>query len=135
MNISPNVIKDLLPLYFEGALSEDSRRLVQQALEENAELKQFANLLQGMGQSSPSQFRTEDHALSALSRTRRLLARQRWLQGLAIFCTLAPLSFVVRQGEFLFLVVRDSPVTAAVLWALAAALWIAYWRTRQAVML
>lgn len=134
MQVSANVIKDLLPLYQEGALSEDSRQLVQRALEEDASLREFAALLQGITANNRPDYRATDDALATLAKTQRLLARQRWLQGFAIFCSLAPLSFVVQEGDLRFLLLRDSPLSAALLWALATALWAAYWRSRRAVM-
>jgi len=129
MRVTREVIKDLLPLYQEGEVSPDTRRLVEEYLAMDAELRdQMAAPAFGQ-QRLP--VRTEvDHALATLERTKRTLRRQKWLQFFALLLALAPLTSYGTGGQLKFMVLRDAPLSLIPLWGGAAILWVFYLKSR-----
>ncbi len=131
MNVTRNVIKDLFPLYQEGEASEDTKLLVEQFLESDPEFRGQ------LSASSTAEWRRTnvrleiDQALGTLEKTKRALARQKWLQIFAILFTLAPLSFSFQKGEIQYLVFRDAPLSLIPLWGVAVVLWVSYVRSRR----
>lgn len=129
MNVTREVIKDLLPLYQEGEVSPDTKRLVEEYLAKDSELRDQ------MAASAVTQQRVPvraeiDQALATLERTKRALRRQKWLQFFALLLTLAPLSSYGSGGELKFLVLRDAPLSLIPLWGGAAILWVYYLKSR-----
>lgn len=131
MNVTRNVIKDLLPLYQEGEASQDSRLLVEQFLESDDELRGQ------LAASSTIEWRRTkirpeiDDALATLEKTKSALARQKRLQVFAILFTLAPLSFAFQDGRLKYLLLRDAPLSLIPLWGAAIVLWAFYRRSRR----
>jgi hypothetical protein len=121
MNIHENVILDLLPAVRSGHASAESRKLVEEFLEANPQIAKFAALMP-----------TPDPSLEmrTLQRTRQELDRAGWQKGLAIFCSLLPLSFVF-DGSHLHLLFADYPVVMIGLWIAAGVLWSLYFMRRQ----
>jgi anti-sigma factor RsiW len=128
MNITRDVINDLLPAYLYGEVSADTRVLVEQFLEQNPEFArsvaqrthedEHAALLKGADMTlSP------DHEMRTLTRTRAMLARRNWLFALAMVCSLVPASFTFDAGHITWLM-RD-PRLAMTYWAAALGFWIA----------
>ncbi|NUN03480.1 MAG: zf-HC2 domain-containing protein [Bryobacteraceae bacterium] len=130
MNVTREVIKDLLPLYQEGEVSPDTRRLVEEYLATDAELRdQIAAPTFGQ-QRLP--VRAEiDPALAALERTKRALRRQKWLQFFALLLTLAPFTSYGTGGQLKFMVLRDAPLSLIPLWGGAAIFWAFYLKSRR----
>lgn len=83
MNISKEVIRDLLPAYVAGEASADTRVLMEGALAEDAELRAEAAMLGTV----PSARATPpgDLGLETLKRTQRLLRRRAVLAGFSVF--------------------------------------------------
>jgi hypothetical protein len=131
MNVTREVIKDLLPLYQEGEVSPDTRRLVEEYLAKDSELRsQAAAALQLRGRKLD--LRPEiDEALATLERTKLALRRQKWLQFFALLLTLAPFSFLFEGGQVKYLVLRDAPLSLIPLWGGAALLWASYAKSRR----
>lgn len=130
MNVTREVIKDLLPLYQEGEVSPDTRRLVEEYLATDAELRDQMAASAFGNQRLP--VRAEiDHALATLERTKRALRRQKWLQFFAILLTLAPLTSYGTGGQLKFMVLRDAPWSLIPLWGGAAMLWGFYLKSRR----
>src|SRR3984893_7067013 len=114
MNVTPEVILDLLPAYLSGEASQATRTLVEEHMKEDAELAQRVRLLlaDNLAKAAPPVLRPELE-LRSLRRTQSLLAWQRWLFGLGIFFSAMLLSneFSFEGGhfkEFHFLL-RDYP--------------------------
>ena len=83
MNISKEVIRDLLPVYVAGEASADTRALVESALAEDSGLRAEAAMLgtvPSAGATPP-----DDLGLETLKRTQRLLRRRAVLAGFSIF--------------------------------------------------
>ena len=94
MNVTRDVITDLLPLYLSGEASPDTKALVEEFLRHDPELARIAQegrIEKGLG--LPREAASPDRELQALSCTRGLLRRRGWLLALAIFFTTLPLSF------------------------------------------
>ncbi len=130
MNVTREVIKDLLPLYQEGEVSPDTRRLVEEYLATDSELRdQMAAPALG-----PQRLlvRAEiDQALTTLERTKRALRRQKWLQFFALLLTLVPFTSYGTGGQLKFMVLRDAPLSLIPLWGGAAILWAYYLKSRR----
>jgi len=94
MNISKNVIRDLLPAYVAGEASADTRGVVENALAGDAALRAEAAMIGTV----PEAFVTPPAALGldTLKRTQRLLRRRTLLAGLAVFFSTLPLALVDR---------------------------------------
>ncbi len=129
MNVTREVIKDLLPLYQEGEVSPDTRQLVEEYLAKDSELRDQVAASGFPPRRLP--VRAEiDQALATLERTKRALRRQKWLQFFALLLTLAPLTLYGSGGELKFLVLRDAPLSLIPLWGGAAVLWAYYLKSR-----
>ena len=131
MNITREVINDLLPAYWCGEVSADTRALVEEFLEQDSEFarsvvsrkKEFSEtgaLLQGADMTlSP------DHEMRTLNRTKAVLDRRRWLFALALAFSLMPISFTFDSGQITWMMVRDVPRMAVTLWAVSLGFWTA----------
>jgi predicted anti-sigma-YlaC factor YlaD len=136
MNVTREVILDLLPVYLAGEASIDTRVLVDEYLKQDAafgrEIRE--KMMENLGSVAPPALPPELE-LKALTRTRALLTRQRWLLAIAIFLTLLPLSggFRVSGGrvESTWVLARDYPQLAALFLIAACGLWAGYALSRR----
>jgi anti-sigma factor RsiW len=127
MNVTRQIVKDLLPLYVSGEASPDSRALVESFLREDPELARLADTLREEELAPVRQSPVAPGAgREALSRTKELLGRRTRLLAFALLFTGLPLSFVFDESGFRFLLLRDAPALASASFAVAGALWIAY---------
>jgi predicted anti-sigma-YlaC factor YlaD len=136
MDVTREVILDLLPLYLAGEASPATRALVEEYLEGDPELAERIRLqgAESFEKVAPSAL-PPDLELRSLRRTRRLLGWQRWLFGLAIaFTSLSLASELSWEGgrfkEFHFLL-RDYPAPLGTLLALGIACWTGYFLLRR----
>lgn len=136
MNVTREVILDLLPLYFAGEASPATRALVEEFMKQDVELAQRIRLqwADNFSKVLPSTL-PPDLELRSLRRTRSLLGWQRWLFGLGIAFTGISMSneFSFAGGhfkEFHFLL-RDYPGEFGSCVALGAVCWIAYFFVRS----
>ena len=135
MNVTQNVFMDLLPLYFSGEASADTRQLIAEFLAKHPELgpaveaqrREFAQPHDLLAGAAPA----TDHELRTLRRTRSLIERQKWQMSFALLLTGFPFSFAFDGSHITFMVLRDQPPLAAASWVGAVALWSLYWRTRR----
>ena len=136
MNITREVIMDLLPVYLAGEASLATRVLVEEFLAQDPELAQEVRSLK---QTDPLKTTLlelpPELELRSLRRTRSLLSWQRWLFGLGIgFSAIALTSeFSFKEGrlrEFHFLI-QDYPSQFGMCLLLALACWIAYFVVRR----
>ena len=134
MKLDPEVIQDLLPLYLAGEASPATRRLVDEHLAADPELARLARAAADPEfalVATPSASPAPTAAKSALDATRRRLRRRSWLMGCAIFTTLLPFSMHGNETGIQFFLLRDAPGTAALSFAAAAGLWLAFWRASR----
>ncbi len=136
MNITQDVIRDLLPVYFSGDASPDTGALIEEYLRQDPE---FARAMEAQRREfsrqrdllAPTGELSSDHELETLRRTRAEIRRQKWLMAIALMLTAFPLSFVATDSRLVFMVLRDEPVLAAVAWFGAFILWIQYFLARR----
>ena len=136
MNVTREVILDLLPVYWAGEASPATRALVEEYMKQDAELAQKIRLqmTENFAKIAPSTLPPELE-LRSLRRTRALLGWQRWLFGFGITFTLLSLSneFSFANGhfkEFHFLL-RDYPLQFGICLTLGLACWIVYFFIRR----
>jgi len=95
MNISKEVIRDLLPVYVAGEASADTRAVVESALAGDIALRNEAAVIgtvPAVGVTPPAAL-----GLDALKRTQRLLRRRALLAGFSVFFSTFPLAMVDRS--------------------------------------
>ncbi|MBM3761958.1 MAG: zf-HC2 domain-containing protein [Acidobacteria bacterium] len=80
MKVTKDVILDLLPLYQEGEVSADSRRLVEEYLSQDPELKERVKVSGVQVSARTLVGRELDDALSAMEKAKAALRYQKWMQ-------------------------------------------------------
>jgi ferric-dicitrate binding protein FerR (iron transport regulator) len=125
MNVTKDIINDLLPLYAANECSGDTRALVEEYLQQNPrqaeELRRIMNTPLP-GAVPPAKNLAETHSFRE---ARRRLGRRNWLMAPAIFFSLAPFSFLYTEGR-LWWFLRDAPWSALVYAAIGVVFWILY---------
>jgi len=142
MKITREVVKDLLPAYFSGEASADTRSFVEGYFREDPAFEREARtaaqtllVLAEIG-TAPLDSATEKMALKS---AKRVLRRQKLWLALASTFTLNAISlsfsFEVGNGRFRihWLTLPGQRETVAVLLLISAALWILYFRTNRRV--
>jgi len=128
IDVPREVLLDLLPVYASGEASAATRALVEAHLATDEVLARRLRESRALPKLAPAL--PPELELRALRRTRRALALQRWLFGLAI--TFTALSFATRivfdglRITKFRLLIFDYPREFGVCLALAVALWVAY---------
>jgi hypothetical protein len=94
MQVTREVVKDLLPVYLAGEASADTKRLVEEYLRRDPALRsEFES------PALPEIPPPGELELAALEQTRKLLARRSWLLGLGLALSFLPLSFGFGGGS------------------------------------
>ena len=133
MEVTRDVVRDLLIVYLAGEASADTRRLVEECLETDPALAADVARAKGHPLDLPTtpapQPSTEKQALDA---TRQLLKSRTSTLVVACLFTVLPFSFVFEGSRVTFVVLRDAPVIALAWWATAAVMWGAHvWIRRR----
>jgi ferric-dicitrate binding protein FerR (iron transport regulator) len=125
MNVTKDVIADLIPLYVANECSPGTRALVEEYFrqhpEEAAELRRI--LSAPLPRTAPTPANLDE--MESLQKARRVVRRRSWLLGAAIFFSLAPFSLVFHKDGHYWLF-RESPASALIYAALGLVCWIAY---------
>jgi hypothetical protein len=141
MNVTREVVTDLLPIYFSGEASGDTKVLVEEYFREDPDFESIARSaatpLEALRAAAPIAAGSEKEKRD-LESVLWGLRRREWLFGVSLFLTLVPLSFEFIHGHIVSLMVRDALWHAAFDWSLAAVLWFLYfarlrWRTASFV--
>lgn len=125
LNVTRDVVKDLLTVYLAGEASADTRALIDDYLRTDPVLAREVDAARAeqLGLPAvPAQPPTAEK--QALDATRQLLKSRTSTLAMAILFTLLPLSFVFEGSRITFLLIRDAPVVGLAWWGTAAALWI-----------
>jgi anti-sigma factor RsiW len=132
MEITRDVVKDLLTVYLADEASADTRRLVEAYLATDPALAADAARAKGhpidLPVTPPPPPTAEKQALDA---TRQLLKNRTSTLVVACLFTALPLSFVFEGSHVKFVVLRDAPAVAAAWWATAVVMWVAYFWIRS----
>lgn len=136
MNVTREVILDLLPIYLAGEASQATRALIEEYLAQDPELAQ--NVRSQQADNSIRVVLPElppELELKSLRRTRYLLGCQRWLFGLGIGFSVVALTSEIsfKDGHLreFHLLIRDYPGLFGTSLALGLACWIAYFFIRR----
>ena len=126
MNVTREIVKDLLPLYAAGEASAESRAAVEEWLRTDPELVRLAAELRDDGAPPPATPVTPASGRAALAATKALLRRRSWLFALALLFTGLPVSFAFDSSGVRFFMLRDAPLVSSICLAAALGLWIAH---------
>lgn len=124
MNLTPNVVKDLLTVYLAGEAHADTRELVEEWLRNNPDMARQVEqarrtALPAVAVPPPTVEK------QALDRTRRRW-RLRWIVlGTAAYFSTLPLTVTFNRSGFRGLLIDNWPERFVVL-VIAAALWVTY---------
>ena len=141
MNVTREVVTDLLPIYFSGEASGDTKVLVEDYFRQDPDFERIAR-----SAATPLETLRAAAPISASSEKEKRdlesvlwgLRRRKWLFGVSLFCTLTPLSFYFTHGHLVSLMVGDGLWEAVFDWSMAALFWFLYfarlrWRTASLV--
>ncbi len=133
MNITENIITDLMPAYFSGECSGDTKHIVEEYFQDHPE---FARQLRKQYES-PFADKALPHLkaeseVKALKSTRRLIKIRSSILGLAIFFSLAPFSFY-HSGDQNFFFIADKPAEASVYAAIGIVFWLVYFGLKRKI--
>ncbi len=129
MKVTRDVMNDLLPVYFSGEASADTRTLVEEYFRENPEFEQMARgsarsleMLQTAVAVAPEAKKEKRD----LQKVHKAMWRRKLVFGMALFFTLAPLALTYSKGHITWMMFRNEPWNAAFYWAFGGFLWVAY---------
>jgi hypothetical protein len=132
MKLTDDVMKDLLVVYLSGEASADTKALVEAYAREHPG---FNDLIQAAGAETAPAAATpgKDVEMKSLQMVRQFVFLRSLFIGMGIAATLIPFTFVIRNGEMTFLMMRDVPGIAPASWAIAAASWVACYVMHRAI--
>jgi hypothetical protein len=125
MNVTKEIINDLIPLYAANECSADTRALVEEYLQRNPQqAEELRRVMETTVPAAVPSTKSLDEVRS-FREARRRLRRRSWLMAFAIFFSLAPFSFIWTNGRVWWLL-RDAPASAVVYAALGVVFWVIY---------
>jgi hypothetical protein len=125
MTITRDVILDLLPLYFAGQVSADTKKLVDEFLQTDPDFSRMSQRFDTLLKNQGTVPEPEASERRVFERTRLLLRYRNQTIGLAVAFSLMPFAFGIRGGHVDWILLRDKPAIA-VAWLLTGiACWIA----------
>ena len=138
MNVTKEVIHDLLPLYLAGEASADSSALIDEFLRAHPDEARAVRDLAARSAallSAPAPEPAPNLEKAAFERTRRYNRWRTQFLAFAIAYGLFPLAFVFKSGGITWIMFRDTPIQATLFWIAAAACavarWVLGWRLRS----
>jgi len=130
VNVTRDVVKDLLTLYLAGEASADTRALVEEFLKTDPELAREVEAARAGDLRLPDT-RPPSAEKQALDETRQLLKTRTSTLVVAIVFTVLPLTFAFHDGTVTFLLIRDEPMIGWAWWLTAAVMWFWHFRVRR----
>lgn len=127
MNVTHDVITDLLPLYLAGEASPDTRALVEEYLRAHPDVAAQTRAAAERTAAALASFQAplpDDHERRTLERTRQFNRYRAQLMGFTMAFALMPFAFVFGD-RIKWIMLRDSPKQAVMFWVAAAGCWIA----------
>lgn len=131
MNLTDDVIRDLLPLVHAGEASAETRALVEAYLASHPALAEEAKRAEAW--TLPQTTAVHDDERAALRRTKRLLSRRTWSMALGFGFTALPLSFRASSDSFQFMLLPDHPWIVGLSLAAGLVAWIVFVRSTRAL--
>jgi anti-sigma factor RsiW len=130
VNISRDVIKDLLPVYLAGDASADTRALVESHLKIDPDLASDVKAARATSLGLP-ETATPSAEKQALEATRQLLKSRTSTLVVAMIFTVLPLTFVFHGTRITFFMIRDAPAIGVTWWMTAAIMWMWHLKIRH----
>jgi anti-sigma factor RsiW len=130
MNISRDVVKDLIPVYLAGDASADTQALVESYLKTDPELARDVTAARGTSLGLPAT-RPPTAEKQTLDATRQLIKSRTSTLVVATIFTVLPLTFAFHGTTITFLLIRDAPIIGIAWWVTAAIMWIWHVRIRR----
>ena len=131
MNVTRDVVIDLLPLYYSKECSRDTKVLVEEYLKADPDFEKLANrFAQNLLSKSIPQRLSEEDEMKSLSKTRRQLRLRSFILALAIFFSIVPFSFAYTEGKF-YMLLSESPQSALIYGVIGVGFWAWYFVLRQ----
>ncbi|HTU35582.1 MAG TPA: hypothetical protein VMF66_17390 [Candidatus Acidoferrum sp.] len=128
MNVTRDVITDLLPVYFSGEASEDTKQLVEGYFHEDPDFERIARRaatpLETLRRAAPVS-PDADKEKQDLQWARDEFVRRRLAFGVALLFTFAPLATIYREGH-LHWPLEGNPWMLALVWSLGSLFWFYY---------
>jgi hypothetical protein len=138
MNVTDDVLNDLLTLYLAGEASADTRALIEERARREpafaARLAAARDVDVAAALPAATAPLASDAELKALTQTRQAIFLRTLFWAAGLFFTLLPLTFQGGEGrgvEFVFLGKHPGVVWA--FWSVATASWVAYWLMNREV--
>jgi len=128
MQVTRDIVIDLLPLYQSGEASKDSRAAIEEFLRRDPSLTQMT----GQDTAVVPTTAASELERQTIMRTRATIRRRSWILAAAIWFTLLPFSFVFRGGQVTFFMLRDQPGSVLLL-LVAAILWFQHARMTRSL--
>jgi hypothetical protein len=130
VNISRDVVKDLIPVCLAGDASADTQALVESYLKTDPELARDVKAARGTSLGLPAT-RTPTAEKQALEATRQLLKSRTSTLVVAMIFTVLPLTFAFHGTTITFFLIRNAPIIGITWWVTAAIMWIWHVRIRR----
>lgn len=125
--IHRDVVIDLIPVYLSGEASEETRKLVEQAVKSDPELAKNLDRERELLSLGAPPALPPDHEKRTLDRTRTAVRRRSMTFAGALLFSCLPFTFSWESGRGVDLLLwRAAPLACVVLLIAAAALWIAH---------
>jgi hypothetical protein len=128
MNVTRDLITDLLPVYFSGEASEDTRRVVEVYFRENPEFERIARKaatpLKDLRAAAPFTDRSAAEKRD-WENIRYALRVRKWLFGFGLLFTLLPL-YPFFDGHVIWPPLHGDAWGAVSFWSLAGLMWLLY---------
>jgi len=125
MTVTRDVILDLLPLYFAGEVSADTKALVDEFLRTDPDFARMSRRFDTLVKEHRSPPEHDAGERRAFERTRMLLRYRNQTIGMAVAYSLLPFAFLFRDGRIEWIMLRDKPTIATAFGFTALACWLA----------
>ncbi len=115
MNVTKNVVEDLLPVYLAGDASADTKQLVEEFLAADpAFAREVEQQKRGYSLAAlrPLGEPPTNLEVRALEQTKAQLRKRTWLLAFAILFCAMPFSFIFDHGQFTWMMWRNVPSEA-----------------------
>jgi anti-sigma factor RsiW len=126
MNITPDVINDLLPAYLSGEASADTLSLVDEMAARDPRVARLVAEARDAHVGGVAEVSLPPNLeRDVVARTRAILRRRSWTLALALFFSAMPLTFAFGGHGITFFMLRDEPASR-LFWLAAAWMWFEY---------
>jgi anti-sigma factor RsiW len=127
MNVTDDVLNDLLTLYLAGEASADTRALIEERARREPAFAAKLAAAQSVDLAMVDPPRPGDAELQALTRTRQAIFLSKLFRAMALFFSLLPLVFHASRDGVEFLILGRYPGLMWAFWSIAVASWTAYY--------